>query len=278
MEAQLCVHIRTRGSLQLCVYAHAQRISANLGYFELVGSCPAWHLQGKELDSKQINGAQDTNGAVADSSAPQVARDMRDGQQMPEQVQVPSHTAVVPLTDEALAQRNPFEGAAEANGVLSTAEADSAGAKQAGEPAHPPPDAADRAKRQEMQQNPEENSRARAVPRLKIPLSPRPASARELPGSRAAQADSSAKSRGHRSEQLPDEGWSPRQVRWAVPCCCRTSSAIGQLLLEALPVGPLDHGWHAMLGFRYSVGNMQCPQWALHAACRVPCISSTHHS
>lgn len=183
----------------------------------MVGSCPAWRLQGKELNSKQMKGAQDINGTVAESSAPQVVRDMRDGQQMPEQEQVPSHTAVVPLTEEALAKRSPFEGAAEANGGLSTAEADNAGAKEAGQPAHPPADAADGTMRQEMQQEAEGKSNARAVPRLKIPLSPHPASACELPGNRAAQPDSSAKSRGHRSEQLPDEGWSPRQVRYAFP-------------------------------------------------------------
>ena len=66
-----------------------------------------------------------------------------------------------------------------------------------------------------MQQKAEEKPGAKMVPRLKIPLSPGPASARELPSSRAAQPDSSAKNRGHNSEQLPDDGWSPRQVRSA---------------------------------------------------------------
>lgn len=65
----------------------------------------------------------------------------------------------------------------------------------------------------QAQQKPQESSVSKGVPRLRIPpLSPRPASGLELPGSRAAQPDSSAKSRGNAPEQLPDEGWSPRQV------------------------------------------------------------------
>ena len=122
----------------------------------------------------------------------------------------------MPLTEKALAQRNPFEIAAAANGDVSAAEAKDADAKHAEEPMHSPANAADSASRQELQQKAEEKSGAKVVPRLKIPLSPGPASAREPPSSRAAQPDSSARSRGHRSEQLPDEGWSPRQVVYPI--------------------------------------------------------------
>ena len=172
----------------------------------------SWRVQGRELESKQLNGVQETNGAVVDSSAAQVEAVKHNGQPVADREQNPSHAPVVPLTEEALSQRNPFENAAAANGDISAAEAKHAGAQDALEPVHLPADAADSTSRQEMQQKAEEKSGAKAVPRLKIPLSPTPASARELPSSRAGQPDSSARSRGHRSEQLPDEGWSPRQV------------------------------------------------------------------
>ncbi len=138
-----------------------------------------------------------------------------DGQHMADQEQTTLHAPVVPLTEKALAQRNPFENAAAADGDVSTALAQGASAKEAQEPVHPPANAADSTSRQEMQQKAGEKSAAKVVPRLKIPLSPASASTRELPSGRAAQPDSSARSRGHRSGQLPDEGWSPRQVCFA---------------------------------------------------------------
>ena len=77
----------------------------------------------------------------------------------------------------------------------------------------PPSEGADKSKmNHEAQQKREGKPIPKAVPRLKIPLSPSPASARELPSGRAAQPDSSARSLSHNSEQPPDEGGSPRQV------------------------------------------------------------------
>jgi len=77
----------------------------------------------------------------------------------------------------------------------------------------PPSEGADKStSNHEAQQRCEEESTPKAVPRLKIPLSPSSAAARELPSGRGAQPDSSARSLGHISEQPPDEGWSPRQV------------------------------------------------------------------
>ena len=198
-------------------------------------------MQGKELGSKQPNGAQDVNGPTAESFAPQAAGVLQDGQRVTDQEQAPAQPAVVQLTEKALAQRNPFENAAGANGVASTAKAKDASSEEALEPVPPPAEAADSMSRHGMQQEADKKPGAKTVPRLKIPLSPPPASARELPSSRAAQPDASARSRGHNSEQLPDEGWSPRQVRCACLLCCHPDPIDWiELLQKSMPLSFAD--------------------------------------
>ena len=64
---------------------------------------------------------------------------------------------------------------------------------------------------QVAQQCTEAKAVPKAVPHLKIPLSPRPPSAHELPSTRASQSES-ARSKARCHEPSPDEGWSPRQV------------------------------------------------------------------
>ena len=164
---------------------------------------PEWHLQGLHHGSKQLNGAPGSHAGGAGASAAQEASGTM--QHIPGQEQAVSaaaETAEQKLKQHGQADRE----AAEAEQAASAPkESDSRADNSAGQ--------------LQAQQKPQESPVSKGVPRLRIPpLSPRPASGLELPGSRAAQPDSSAKSRGNAPEQSPDEGWSPRQVSM-----CRTS-------------------------------------------------------
>ena len=186
------------------------------------------HLQGPHYGSKQLNGAP---GSHADGGGASAAQEVSGTlQHNPGQEQAASaaaETAEQKLKQHGQADRE----AAEAEQAASERkESDSRAApeeshddKHGGQmgsqlgaqrsPTRAAKGADSSAGQLQAQQKPQESPVSKGVPRLRIPpLSPRPASGLELPGSRAAQPDSSAKSRGNAPELLPDEGWSPRQV------------------------------------------------------------------
>jgi len=80
-------------------------------------------LQGKELDSKQTNGAQEATGATSETVAAHKTDAVDASQQQAEPEHASSQAAVMPPNGTALfAQHNPFEDAAKAEQSLSTAE------------------------------------------------------------------------------------------------------------------------------------------------------------
>ena len=200
------------------------------------------HLQGPHHESKQLNGAPGSHADGAEASAAQEASGTMQHIAGQEQAAYASAQA----TEQELKQHGQADiEAAEAEQLISTrllgcslspavapeesnsraerapkqSSTDMHGGQMGSQPGsqqspfRAAKGADNSAGQLQAQQKPQESPVSKGVPRLRIPpLSPRPASGLELPGSRATQPDSSAKSRGNAPEQSPDEGWSPRQV------------------------------------------------------------------
>lgn len=180
-------------------------------------------MQGGDTASRRLNGSAQGEVArdgIAHAMKPQVADNDRatlpfdtqrlEGQKEP----LPASSAVAKPTEQALRDKAVIE-AQQAGPDASGTAARSTALQQAPEPSKPPQHVGTSSSRAEQvaQQGTEgkATSEAKAVPRLKIPLSPRPPTAHELPSTRASQSESArSKPRGH--EPTPDEGWSPRQV------------------------------------------------------------------
>ena len=79
-------------------------------------------MQGEELYSKQMNGAQEATGATGETEAAHKADGIDASRRQAEPERASSQAVVMPPTGKALAQRNPFEEAAKAKQSLSTAE------------------------------------------------------------------------------------------------------------------------------------------------------------
>ena len=185
------------------------------------------HLQGPQYESKQLNGApgshadgaeaQDFSGTVqhiegqeqAASAAAQTAeQELKQHGQADSKAAEAEQAASGRKESNSRAEQAPEESRADKHGGQMDSQL---GAQRS--PVRAAKGADGSAGQLQAQQKPQESPVSKGVPRLRIPpLSPRPASGLELPGSRAAQPDSSAKSRGNAPEQLPDDGWSPCQV------------------------------------------------------------------
>lgn len=174
------------------------------------------YMQGVQSDSEQQNGifpVQEASTGTAEVPAPAKAAGSVSQQETGQQ-ETFSHAAGVQPTEQALKEHNPFKAAA-AGGT-----ADTAATKQSLEQSLPSQNTHENKGDQGPQGTGGESSAAAAMPRLKIPLSPRPPSAHGQPSSHRPPPDSSVRSRAHGSEQLPDEGWSPRQVGTAECTSC----------------------------------------------------------
>ena len=202
-------------------------------------------LQRGETASRRLNGSAQGEGAhdggahamktqVADSDRAALPIDTQrlEGQKEP----LPASSVVAQPTEQALRDKAVIEAqqaGSDANGTAIR----STGRQQAPEPSQPPQHVGSSSSRAEQvlepsqpsgkadgsraEQAPQQGTEAKAspeakvipkaVPRLKIPLSPRPPTAHELPSTRASQSES-ARSKPRAHEPSPDEGWSPRQV------------------------------------------------------------------
>ena len=167
-----------------------------------------------------------TQVADSDRAALPIDTQQLEGQKEP----LPASSAVAKPTEQALRDKAVIE-AQQAGPDASGTAARSIGRQQAPEPSQPPQHVGSSSSRAEQvlepsqpsqkadgsraeqvaQQGTEAKAIPKAVPRLKIPLSPRPPTAHELPSTRASQSES-ARSKPRAHEPSPDEGWSPRQV------------------------------------------------------------------
>ena len=202
-------------------------------------------MQGGDTASRRLNGSAQGEGAHDGRAHAKKTQDTdsdratlhADTQRLEGQKELlPASSVVAKPTEQALRDKAVSEGQ-QAGPDASSTEARSTALQQAPEPSKPPQHVGSSSSRAEQvlepsqpsgkadgsraEQAPQQSTEAKvipeakaipkAVPRLKIPLSPRPPTAHELPSTRASQSES-ARSKPRAHEPLPDEGWSPRQV------------------------------------------------------------------